>query len=209
MERWLILKFKKILTSVGTIAFSLLLLLPFSLLGLFACRWGKAVVLLWRPSAPSCASLRLTLFVLCRHGESPSLMPSQQSVIGLFSMRSIQIFVCSHSMDGFRVVKLSEVIRQMDVVITCTGTAPPVSSITSALMISQNAKTINKWFYKSLETSKTFLDTTFESDFTFSNQFFLLKKQATRTLSPESSLIAWRTAASSAIWDTPTLRLMW
>ena len=24
-------------------------------------------------------------------------------------------------MDGFRVVKLSEVIRQMDVVITCTG----------------------------------------------------------------------------------------
>lgn len=25
-------------------------------------------------------------------------------------------------MDGFRVVKLSEVIRQMDVVITCTGT---------------------------------------------------------------------------------------
>lgn len=41
-----------------------------------------------------------------------------------------------HSMDGFRVVKLSEVIRQMDVVITCTGTVPhAVASITSALII--------------------------------------------------------------------------
>lgn len=29
--------------------------------------------------------------------------------------------MCPCSMDGFRVVKLSEVIRQMDVVITCTG----------------------------------------------------------------------------------------
>lgn len=39
-------------------------------------------------------------------------------------------------MDGFRVVKLSEVIRQMDVVITCTGTLPhTVTSITSALII--------------------------------------------------------------------------
>lgn len=39
-------------------------------------------------------------------------------------------------MDGFRVVKLSEVIRQMDVVITCTGTVPhAVTSITSALII--------------------------------------------------------------------------
>lgn len=39
-------------------------------------------------------------------------------------------------MDGFRVVKLSEVIRQMDVVITCTGTPPhTVTSITSASMI--------------------------------------------------------------------------
>lgn len=39
-------------------------------------------------------------------------------------------------MDGFRVVKLSEVIRQMDVVITCTGTVPhAVTSITSALKI--------------------------------------------------------------------------
>lgn len=39
-------------------------------------------------------------------------------------------------MDGFRVVKLSEVIRQMDVVITCTGTVPhAVISITSAMII--------------------------------------------------------------------------
>lgn len=39
-------------------------------------------------------------------------------------------------MDGFRVVKLSEVIRQMDVVITCTGIAPhAVTCITSALII--------------------------------------------------------------------------
>lgn len=39
-------------------------------------------------------------------------------------------------MDGFRVVKLSEVIRQMDVVITCTGTVPhAVISVTSAMMI--------------------------------------------------------------------------
>lgn len=39
-------------------------------------------------------------------------------------------------MDGFRVVKLSEVIRQMDVVITCTGTLPhAVTPITSALII--------------------------------------------------------------------------
>lgn len=38
-------------------------------------------------------------------------------------------------MDGFRVVKLSEVIRQMDVVITCTGMEPhAVTSIISALM---------------------------------------------------------------------------
>lgn len=44
--------------------------------------------------------------------------------------------VLSYSMDGFRVVKLSEVIRQMDVVITCTGTAPPaVTSITYAMII--------------------------------------------------------------------------
>lgn len=40
------------------------------------------------------------------------------------------------SMDGFRVVKLSEVIRQMDVVITCTGTVPHAAiSITYALII--------------------------------------------------------------------------
>lgn len=39
-------------------------------------------------------------------------------------------------MDGFRVVKLSEVIRQMDVVITCTGTVPHAgTSITSASII--------------------------------------------------------------------------
>lgn len=39
-------------------------------------------------------------------------------------------------MDGFRVVKLSEVIRQMDVVITCTGNVPhAVICITSALII--------------------------------------------------------------------------
>jgi len=39
-------------------------------------------------------------------------------------------------MDGFRGVKLSEVIRQMDVVITCTGTVlHAVTSITSALLL--------------------------------------------------------------------------
>lgn len=31
------------------------------------------------------------------------------------------VAVFSSSMDGFRVVKLNEVIRQVDVVITCTG----------------------------------------------------------------------------------------
>lgn len=31
------------------------------------------------------------------------------------------VFPFLASMDGFRVVKLSEVIRQVDVVITCTG----------------------------------------------------------------------------------------
>lgn len=39
-------------------------------------------------------------------------------------------------MDGFRVVKLSEVIRQMDVVITCTGTVfHAVAGIISAAVI--------------------------------------------------------------------------
>lgn len=68
------------------------------------------------------------------------------------STLSVCFFICSHclcclnqwkyvcvlpySMDGFRVVKLSEVIRQMDVVITCTGTAPhAVTSITYAMII--------------------------------------------------------------------------
>lgn len=44
-------------------------------------------------------------------------------------------------MDGFRVVKLSEVIRQMDVVITCTGTLPALphaaKPITSAVIITK------------------------------------------------------------------------
>lgn len=39
-------------------------------------------------------------------------------------------------MDGFRVVKLSEVIRQMDVVITCTGTLHrAVAANTSASIV--------------------------------------------------------------------------
>lgn len=29
--------------------------------------------------------------------------------------------LCANSMDGFRVVKLNEIIRQVDVIITCTG----------------------------------------------------------------------------------------
>lgn len=46
------------------------------------------------------------------------------------------VFVFSFSMDGFRVVKLSEVIRQMDVVITCTGTVfHAVTGIISAAVI--------------------------------------------------------------------------
>lgn len=31
------------------------------------------------------------------------------------------LLLCVNSMDGFRVVKLNEVIRQVDVIITCTG----------------------------------------------------------------------------------------
>lgn len=33
------------------------------------------------------------------------------------------ILLCFYSMDGFRLVKLNEVIRQVDIVITCTGMA--------------------------------------------------------------------------------------
>lgn len=34
-----------------------------------------------------------------------------------------------YSMDGFRVVKLNEVIRQVDVIITCTGIGASLKSI--------------------------------------------------------------------------------
>lgn len=36
--------------------------------------------------------------------------------------RLVPVFALS--MDGFRLVKLNEVIRQVDIVITCTGTGP-------------------------------------------------------------------------------------
>lgn len=36
-------------------------------------RWGKAAALLLRPLEPLCVSQRLTPFVLCRHGESPTI----------------------------------------------------------------------------------------------------------------------------------------
>lgn len=36
-------------------------------------------------------------------------------------MLNLFFLFCVNSMDGFRVVKLNEVIRQVDVIITCTG----------------------------------------------------------------------------------------
>lgn len=56
-------------------------------------------------------SLLLPLLVIC-------------FILLLKQMEHICMYPCS--MDGFRVVKLSEVIRQMDVVITCTGTVAHV-----------------------------------------------------------------------------------
>lgn len=40
------------------------------------------------------------------------------------SMLNLFRLLCLISMDGFRVVKLNEVIRQVDVIITCTGKLP-------------------------------------------------------------------------------------
>lgn len=39
----------------------------------------------------------------------------------LFRKTISNLYLSSHSMDGFRLVKLNEVIRQVDIVITCTG----------------------------------------------------------------------------------------
>lgn len=44
------------------------------------CRWGKAAALLLRPLEPLCASLRLTPFVLCRHGESLTITIQHRSL---------------------------------------------------------------------------------------------------------------------------------
>lgn len=59
-------------------------------------------------------------------------MKHDKTIKQLFSIIDIVLFVtetqmlnifhlCVNSMDGFRVVKLNEVIRQVDVIITCTG----------------------------------------------------------------------------------------
>lgn len=55
-------------------------------------------------------------------------------------------------MDGFRVIKLSEVIRQVDMVITCTGNRCPLLS-----NIIKNISAVPVYFtaYVSLQAIKT------------------------------------------------------
>lgn len=57
--------------------------------------------------------------------EKRRLLPPQTQRNPFFLTKTLQTplsSVCPSSMDGFRVITLTEIIRQVDMVITCTGT---------------------------------------------------------------------------------------
>lgn len=99
------------------------------------CRHGESLTITNRKCAPLVVLL-VVHQISCDSKKTVYYHHLFEVVFTVFVLFNENKCVYPHSMDGFRVVKLSEVIRQMDVVITCTGTAPhAVTSITSALII--------------------------------------------------------------------------
>lgn len=82
-------------------------------------RLEKAAALPSKQWAPSSTSQRSTPSVPCRPGETSSALVLPLLPLMLHS--SYTLSLTNRSMDGFRLVKLTEVIRQVDIVITCTG----------------------------------------------------------------------------------------
>lgn len=93
------------------------------------------------------------------------------------------------SMDGFKVVKLNEVIRLVDITITCTGNSM--------------SNSMSRWIIDLIFYTPTSRRAACHW------RRMLVSLQGTRMWWPETNWIAWKTARSFATWVTPTPRSMW